>query len=418
MVKRIVLCASVVGVFAGLFGVVPAYGLSPWWHLSSLTRPSYIQPGQETDETWHLTVSATSGKYVLHELYGGFGFEFEVGEAPAQLQTAIEGNPQYGAGNVQVTGGPGLEHSNAYEVYEVKFVGALAYRPPPAGVEISSAELSGGRKKAEVKVVEGRPAGVVVVTAVNIGDAKANPEIAPVTLTDKLPAGLEAVWIEADAVEGPTKGRENPLACSLGALSCTFTGVPPDERRSVPPYEQIQMRIGVNVVGAKSGEVNEASVVGGGAPAASAKQSLTVSDAPIQFGVNTYEMRPEEAGGGVDTQAGSHPFQLTTTLMFNELLTGEVGGGGFGGIPAGLAKDLHFKLPPGLIGNPTPFEQCKLATFLKSEGEECPPQSVVGVARVIVSIPGILSGEVAPIPEALFIIDPAVGEPARFGFDV
>ena len=35
----------------------------------------------------------------------------------------------------------------------------------------------------------------------------------------------------------------------------------------IPPYEQIQMRISVNLKGgAKSGEVNEATVSGGGAP--------------------------------------------------------------------------------------------------------------------------------------------------------
>ena len=416
LVKRGILGASVVGVLVGLVGVVPAYALSPWWHLSSSTRPTYLQPGQETDETWHLTVSATAGKYVLHEYLTGIEFEFQVGEAPAQIQAAIEKVEAYGTGNVQVTGGPGPEHNNAYEVYEVKFVGKLAYRHPPARVEILSAELSGGRKQAEVKVTDGRPAGIIVVTAVNLGDANANPETQPVTLTDKLPAGLEAVWIEAKAAETILGSLlKNPLECSLGSLSCTWTGA--GEVKSLAPYEQLQMRIGVNVVGAKSGEVNEASIVGGGAPAASAKQSLTVSDTSIPFGVNTYEMRPEEEGGGVDTQAGSHPFQLTTTLMFNELLTSSVPEG-IGGRPIALTKDLHFKLPPGLIGNPTPFAQCPLATFLYGEGRECSPQSVVGVARVIVNVPGLLGGQVGHIPEALFNIDPAVGEPARFGFDV
>ena len=83
-----------------------------------------------------------------------------------------------------------------------------------------------------------------------------------------------------------------------------------------------------------------------------------MSATPTPFGVNTYEMTPEEQGGGIDTQAGSHPFQLTTTLMLNETLEAKT--------PA-MEKDLDFKLPPGLIGNPEPFPRCPLAQFLARE---------------------------------------------------
>ncbi len=58
-----------------------------------------------------------------------------------------------------------------------------------------------------------------------------------------------------------------------------------------------------------------------------ARVPLTVSEAPVPFGVSAYEMRPEEVGGGVDTQAGSHPFQFTTTIDFNE------GAEAFEGVP-------------------------------------------------------------------------------------
>ena len=52
------------------------------------------------------------------------------------------------------------------------------------------------------------------------------------------------------------------------------------------------------------------------------------------------------------------------------------------------------------------------------KGSTCPPQSIVGVARVVISVRGIFSGSVIPLVEPLFNLDPAVGEPARFGFDV
>ena len=38
------------------------------------------------------------------------------------------------------------------------------------------------------------------------------------------------------------------------------------------------------------------------------------------FGVEGYEMTPETEGGLPDTQAGSHPFQLTTLLDLNQRL--------------------------------------------------------------------------------------------------
>ena len=123
----------------------------------------------------------------------------------------------------------------------------------------------------------------------------------------------------------------------------------------------------MNVAGAKSGAVNEATVTGGGAPAATARQPLTVSDAPTPFGVSTYEMRAEEEGGATDTQAGSHPFQFTTGIWFNETLDAEPAGG--------MAKDLHFNLPPGVIGDPIPVPQCAIAEFLASQyGETVRPR--------------------------------------------
>jgi hypothetical protein len=430
LLKKGILAVAMAGVLVGFVGVVPAFALSPWWHLSTSSSSTYLQRGQEADEAWQLTVSATSGTYRVN--YVGEELLFEVGEAPAQLQVTLEG--VFGAGNVQVTGGPGPEHNNPYEVYEIKFVGKLAYRHldfadtqkelvtnKQAGNEET---LIGGRKRAELgEVAEGRPAGVILVTAVNLGNANVNPGAQPATLTDKLPAGLEAVWIEGYAAEGVNK-EDSPLECSLGSLSCTFTGIN-DEPNELRPYEQMQMRIAVNKIEAKSGAVNEASVVGGGAPAASARRSLTVSGSPSPFGVSVYEMRPEEEGGGVATQAGSHPFQLTTTLAFNEKLAFHNEGRAFKGLgggvraePVALAKDLHFRLPPGLIGNPTPFAQCPLGTFLHEEGRECPQQSVVGVARVTIAVPGILAGQVVPISEVLYNLDPAVGEPARFAFEV
>ncbi|HEY5193364.1 MAG TPA: hypothetical protein VIJ39_05765 [Solirubrobacteraceae bacterium] len=413
LIKKSIFGVAAVAVLAMSAGATTASAQSPWWHLSSAASPTYLQPGQAKDEVQRLTVSATEGRYLLRSAAGQA--ILEVGETPEDVEMALE-EEMYGVGNVEVKGGPGPEGNNEFEVYEVKFTGKFADQSVEL-MEIGPKALSGGREEATVQeVTQGRPAGVIQVTAVNLGDAKANPETQPITMTDMLPAGLKAVAIEGDTDEGLTRERNYPLECSLEALRCTFTGKNNAGATSLPPYEQMQMRITVAVQeGAKSGEVNQTAITGGEAPPVTAKQSLVISDAPIPFGLTTYEMRPEEEGGNVATQAGSHPFQLTTTLDLNETYEAKfVNGFVIGGKPAALTKDLHFKLPPGLIGNPTPFAQCPLGEFLH---EVCSTETVIGVARVSVAIPGGLFHDAAtPFAVPLFNIEPTVGEPARFGF--
>jgi hypothetical protein len=288
--------------------------------------------------------------------------------------------------------------------------------------------------------------GSIVVTASNLGDA---PAAAPVTVSDELPAGLEAVAAEGFVdMSGLSLNFGNyapPVACpvvSARSVSCVFTGeqVPGSiyEREelpapmSVPPYNQIQVTITVKVKQgaeeAKSGEENIAGVTGGAAPV-SVKQPLIVSGANVPFGVSSYELRPESAGGGMDTQAGSHPFQLTTSLALNEsviekgTLTLEEG---IERKSVGAAKDLNVKLPPGLVGNPTPIPRCSLVNFLHEsivkgivEGPSCSAQTVVGVASVTVGV-DLVEGRyfVFPVAQPIYNLEPAVGEPARFGFVV
>jgi hypothetical protein len=395
----------------GLACVVPAYALSPWWHLSTSSRPTYLQSGQAKDEVQEVTVSATGGQFLLVEqAHFKFAF-FKWNATPREVEEGLEGI--YGAGNVRVSGGPGDE--NGTKPYVITWPGRRVTSMVTGGLFNSFLNCKGAtgsscRKESTLKeVAKGRSDGFIVVSAVNLGDANVNPETQPVTITDKLPAGLKAVGIEGSAGElfVPSSG-ENPLECSLESLSCTYSGVTP--LKELPPYAPIEVRIAVDVNGAKSGEVNEASVLGGGAPGATVKRSIVVDSSPIPFGVNVYEIRPEEEGGRVDTQAGSHPFQLTTTFALNETLNqkGEAK-------PIGLTKDLHFKLPPGLIGNPTPFAQCTLPDFLHLPEELCSAQSVVGVARVNIGLPGSVGG-VGAIAVPLVNLEPTVGEPARFGF--
>ena len=251
--------------------------------------------------------------------------------------------------------------------------------------------------------------GVLAVMATNVGDGPVEGGGVSVTVTDTLPAGVTATSVESNTGLLNAYGRAE---CSGSAVVvCTYSG-------SMPPYEELDITIHVNVgASVASGELNRVGVTGGGAPSASVSQPITVDSSPTPFGVESYELDPEEVGGSPATQAGSHPFQLTTRIYLNsgaEVLTArnrrQVQQ------PA-MPKDLRFALPPGLVGNPSPFPVCSDTQFERRAATfetNCPADTQVGVAMVNIFEPEILGAVTAPSP--IFALKPAVGEPARFGF--
>jgi hypothetical protein len=262
--------------------------------------------------------------------------------------------------------------------------------------------------------------GEIAASAVNVGDGTLDGSGTPLKIVDTLPAGLHAVFVQA--IKLANANLDHPVipctVVSARVVECSFAGV-------LAPYEQVEVLVGVIVEeGAASGE-NEVAVSGGGAPPARILRPVRISDSPTPFGIETYELTPEEPGGGLDRQAGSHPFQLTTTLNINQVLEpSHKGKKEEVPVPVALSKDLTFNLPPGLIGNPDSYERCPIAQFVNFTAKsglfsvnECPAGSVIGVASVL------LHEEEAeqphrelPITVPLFNLTPAPGEPARFGF--
>ena len=259
--------------------------------------------------------------------------------------------------------------------------------------------------------------GEIVLTAANLGDVDVDggKPTTKVSIVDKLPPHFSALSIRGSSGEG--EFNRGPVACFLAELTCTFAG-------TLPPYRTIEVTIGVEAQAeAVSGALNEATVSGGGAASVSSVQPLPVGEPP-GFGVQYFEMTPEEEGGAPDTQAGSHPFQLTTSLAVNQELEvnyAQVPTGELRPRPVVLSKDLNFRLPPGLIGNPTPIPRCTIGQFLASVEESfepvpsCSSQTAVGVARVFLNEPPRTLHHFS-VP--LFELEPAVGEPARFGFRI
>jgi hypothetical protein len=255
----------------------------------------------------------------------------------------------------------------------------------------------------------------IIVEVSDLGDAYVNGFKSPVTVVDKLPAGVtaSAVYLEG----GGSENAQNVLLfahCSVAGqtVTCAYEG-------ALLSYERLMIAVTVKVASGAGSGVNEVSVSGGGAAPVTSRRALELGESVPPYGAENYELTPEEEGGTADTQAGSHPFQLTTTLTFNtktvmvfdpyynEILP-EVQ-------PVASTKDLRFTLPPGLVGNPTPLPKCSTYVFeLKAAG--CPEDTIVGVATPIVTSIYFANHvpTVATVP--LYSIEPAVGEPARFGF--
>jgi hypothetical protein len=417
---RLMLVVFVVSL-AWLVCVSSSLAASPWWHLTSSSRPGYLPvgAGTGTSEVQEIVTTSTvvggepvtflgveiEGSGEVFTLLKFDGEELEFASEPwlknhpspffvalttANLQKALE---ESGYGPVTVTEteeepavGEFVKHfalkSHGFApAPQLKVFGS----PPPKVKVVTAASFQGSH---------------ITVTAANLGDAPTSGET---TIVDTLPAGVEA--LVAEGISGLSfTSNGTPLTCSVESphtVKCTSTA-------PLPPYALIEVNIGVAVgKGASTGEENEVSVSGGGAPSVPPlARPITVSEQPTPFGVQDYELTAEEEGGGVDSQAGSHPFQVTGTLTLEQTAAGE---------PAQLPKDLIGELPPGLIGNPTVFTKCTISQFFN---QTCVPQSVLGVAMITIKEPTLFASgnHIGTFTLPIVNLEPSGGEAARFGF--
>jgi hypothetical protein len=287
-----------------------------------------------------------------------------------------------------------------------------------------------------------------------------------VKVTDVLPAGLEVtgVTLPEDVAPVDVDPLETSIHCDTEhlpstSLTCEWTGEYFDElteeeiHEPLQPYERIELLLTVVTAAVPDDVPGEVVVTGGedyecqrvspreghfkGAfcrerdmgprgsgefegvftekfvSRASLEQPVpAVGDTLTPFGVESFEMTAEDEGGAVDSQAGSHPFQLTTTLALNQTANANV--------PPASLKDVSVKLPAGFAGDVNAVAQCTDAEFAEainnSVANGCPPQTAIGVAIARIN-PGEEFGKAITREVPIFNLVPAQGEPARFGFE-
>jgi uncharacterized repeat protein (TIGR01451 family) len=211
------------------------------------------------------------------------------------------------------------------------------------------------------------------------------------TVTDTLPHGLAAT--------GGCPGTQ-VVTCTLGAVG---------------PGEVASFKIPVDVEREVSGTaVNQVTVAGGGALVpASASADVTFSALSTSLGFNSFDAWFSNADGTPDTQAGSHPYELTVAFALNDkgLGVGEETPTG------GEVNTVTVNLPPGVVANPTAVPQCSRRAFDAGEegeeaGEQCPADTQVGTDSVEIEGFGAFTGTFK-----VYNLVPPAGIPAQFAFD-
>ena len=117
------------------------------------------------------------------------------------------------------------------------------------------------------------------------------------------------------------------------------------------------------------------------------------------FGISAFAVEMRNESGGTFTQAGGHPYDLLTNLVFAQTPDGN---GEF--TASGNVKDVQVDLPAGLVGNPSATLTC---TRGESERKRC-----TGAAQVGTIVVHALEGE---IEAPLFNIAPPAGVATELG---
>jgi hypothetical protein len=269
--------------------------------------------------------------------------------------------------------------------------------------------------------------GTIVIQASNVGNGQTS---GPITVSATLPAGLSVVMqgVRPQVYFWPTyrmgtqtdEEKSAILAaeiCKVNGTTITCTSNPSvhntySDLDHVISFETLELWVKVKDTGATSGSELHAEVSGGEAATVTRHQALRIEgEAAPPFGVEEYNLVPEEVGGGIDNRAGSHPYQLTTTVALNQTTDPKA--------PPALARNFAFKLPPGQIGSATAVPKCGSAAFdahVIQNVNLCPEDTAIGVAIISFDEPSSLG--VRTIPTPLYNLETAYGEPARFGFAV
>jgi hypothetical protein len=138
-----------------------------------------------------------------------------------------------------------------------------------------------------------------------------------------------------------------------------------------------------------------------------AAMAMAAAPAQAEFGLDDVSVTFSDSLGAPVTQAGSHPFAMTTEINLTTRIDPDLGE-----VIEGNIKDLTVDLPPGFVVDPTAVPRCSNADFLDFgiAGSACPDDTAIGF--IAVRAPGEIK---ATDFSAVYNLNPAPGQAAKFG---
>jgi hypothetical protein len=244
----------------------------------------------------------------------------------------------------------------------------------------------------------------------NVGS---RPTSGTVTLTDPVPAGLEVSGVQF-SWWGPGAAAEGREGEQLQSSFCTSNPSEPVQCQlpfEMQPDDFLRLIIDVRVQPGASGALsNTATVSGGGAPEVSTTIQNGIELPATAFGLQGFNNLITGLDGAPATQAGSHPYELTTTIGLNndERIDPEAL---FERTSVHDVKDVVVDLPLGVVGSALATPTCTFAqlSFLF----HCPADTIVGHIR---TEPNGGNASLSSVNSPLYNMVPEQGSPAEFAY--
>ena len=232
--------------------------------------------------------------------------------------------------------------------------------------------------------------GMLFLYTYNIGGAAGSE--GP-TITDVLPKGVN--------LAAPVPNCEVKTVADRNVVTCTNApaGTPGS---GAPGLLEIPIVAGPEAP-SDAQAVNQVTVSGGGS-ANSTRSSFPFgfSSEESDLGFANFASWFGNADGTFDTQAGSHPYELTVAFSVNTVFKNEI----YSLPTGGEAHYVSVNLPPGIVGDPTAVPQCTRAQF---DIQECPSGSWIGEDDAA-------AAGADNLPEHVYNMVPPAGVAAQFAF--
>jgi hypothetical protein len=184
-----------------------------------------------------------------------------------------------------------------------------------------------------------------------------------------LPAGLEATDAGDDVFGEVVHGQWQCMGKTVVTCTSNMVFTAGSVTAGAPAPIAIALKVAEDAEPGEAG--NEMTISGGGGATVGATDQLTIGSQPAKFGFAHLHAWFSNADGTLDTQAGSHPYEMTIAFDLNAVKYAEVAGG--------EARNIDVNLPPGLVGNPTAVPRCVRRMF---DAKHCSVDTQIGVATV------------------------------------